>query len=203
MFLSRLAVPAAAAAAVLVSAGPAAANPVLAETLTSTFEGAHVWFESPNGAHNLQIDLEITDGQALLDIEWFTVSCQDTEDGSRICRYQYRDSYDVSATMARFSLDTTVVTAAFSYDDLVRTCTYPAPNTEVGPCAEERSTGATTLDVTWTGVGEISHSERTDSAGIKHISDSRGAVAAGIAFDTSYPAELSLITQLARSVTVA
>jgi hypothetical protein len=205
--LCRIGLPVGASiATLLVATAPATADSTPGHSALSVHDAAHVWFEDPlGGNHNTMVDLDRTDGQVLLDVEWFDVTCDGTQ-APRTCLFTYREAYDVVPTTAELSLDRATVTADLTYNELHRTCVYTPTDSgaEHQACTDApRTSGTTTLDLTWTGVGEVTRYEYRDAQGMRHIVWQRNAQASGTAFGERYPVEFSLITQLAHSVTVA
>ena len=203
--LRRIGLPAGAViVAVLVAAGPAAAAP--ATEVVSVHDGAHALFQDPTGGNQeLMVDLDRTDGQTLLDVEWSDYTCS-VELAVQTCVRLYREAYDVVPATAELSLDTTTVSTDLTYTELRRTCVDAdlTDGIESRDCTDEPlTTGTTTLSLTLTGTGEIEQYEYRDPQGVLHRTDHRAAIASGTGFGQDYPVEWSLFNQLAHSVTLA
>ncbi|MEJ3741940.1 hypothetical protein WEI85_01380 [Actinomycetes bacterium KLBMP 9797] len=176
------------------------ATPATAAPAVTVYEGAHAGFESPDG-RQMTVDLNRVNGQATLDVEWSTHSC-DAEQAPRTCSWVSRTAYDVEPASSRLSLRRAAVTADLVYDESRRTCTYtPAEEGEEETCAEVvRSVGAARIELAWTARGDVTQESYEDSEGRLHLTWRTGAEASGTAFGERYPVEQSLITQLSRTL---
>lgn len=206
------------AIAIAVAASPAIVSPATASPVPLRPDGlaspvglvdpapvvsnyAHAGFDDPDRTRLMNVDLERVDGEMLLDIDWYAVTCAVTE-STRTCTYRYRWAQDVVPDYAELSLPSATVRTGLTYQENRHSCSWARfPD---GQLADEtctgsvRTTGSTQVDLGWVAEGEPTKESYYDAEGRRHEVQRVAGEASGAAFDEHFPADQSQLAQLAQ-----